>query len=62
MLPEDNPGRWLDIRAWEVQLMIDLGLDEQSYGDLSISQRARRIVARQLPKWLETLYLEQKYG
>jgi hypothetical protein len=51
-------GEYLNIRAWEIQIMIEMGGDAEKYGKLTVRQRARFICARQLPAWFETLQMD----
>ena len=52
---EGSPATYEAIRAWEIQLMISLQMDETQYGKLPIKERARKLCALKLPEWINAL-------
>lgn len=55
-----SSSEFLATRVWEYQLMNKLGLDIDSYSNLNVSDRARRIISFKLEDWLSVIYNDEE--
>lgn len=53
-------GVYDGIRLWESQLMISWGLREEEYATIPLDERARKVVAMNLDKWLSYLDIDRQ--
>jgi len=56
---EGGPGKYDAIRVWEGRLMIEMGMTEAEYSMISLDERARKVCAMMLPKWMEHLEIDR---
>jgi len=52
---EGGHGEFKAIAVWETEMMIEHNMTESEYITLDPRERARKIVAHKLPKWIESL-------
>lgn len=52
---EGSPATYAAIRAWEIQLMVELNVDEKTYAQIPLKERARKLCAIKLPEWVGIL-------
>lgn len=58
---EGSPASYEAIRAWEVQLMIELRMSEVEYAAMPLKERSRKLVAKKLPEWMGVLESHRQY-
>ena len=51
-------GAYDGLRLWENELMISMSMSEMEYSMLPLLERARKVCAQQLPKWLSFLEMD----
>lgn len=58
---EGSPAAYEAIRTWEVELMIELQMTEEQYGQLPLMERSRKVAGNNLKDWVKSLETYRQY-